>query len=309
MATAELEVYTFDPSIANEIDQDSVERNESEFPTLQWHRGDPKMKKLGGMDYQGGFFISEAQAPVDLTDFGWEKTTWEHGPDNETDGFYIRDLSLSLIRLRRRWELYDNGQRSMFAWSDYDAAKAIGRATGRAHWLVLIKGLEEAGPFCITLRGMAAVYFFNPRNSPRSAVGNFDNVILRAANDKVKKAGHKGLMPRRAFWLPVGAARDGAGAPHFIEVGSGADSSHMVVPVAMGLPEKPGDVDLAQYYVGPELVHRTQQIWQETAEWATAWDNIEPGTGEDGSKPAEDKAADEGVGEVVSEEYLNDLGM
>src|SRR5688500_16110885 len=79
MATATqqtIEEMVFDPSFVDGIDQETVERNEAEFPTIQWHRGDPKMKKMGGMDYQGGWFMSEAGAPTDMTDHGWEKTTW-----------------------------------------------------------------------------------------------------------------------------------------------------------------------------------------------------------------------------------------
>lgn len=298
----------FDPSVVDGIDQESVERNESEFPVVQWHRGEAKMKKLGGMDYLGGFFISETQAPTDMTRFGWEKVTWER-PNNDTDGFWARSLNLSVVRARQRWEVYNEQtkRRTMYAWSDYDEAAKAGRVSGRAHWLVLVKGMEEFGPLCITLRGMASLYFHNKRNNPKSAVGQFEATVIRAANDAVKKAGRSGLMPRRAFWLPVGASQNDAGDPVFIEVGSGSDTSQMVVPMALGLPEKAKDVDLSAYFVGPELLKKTSDIWQETEAWAKAWDEIEPGTDEDGGKADTAKAEQEA--EEETESHIEALGL
>lgn len=299
MATA----AEFDVSIVDGIDQESVERDQAEFPTIQWHRGNPTMKKLGGMDYQGGFFISEAAAPVDLEEHGWERTTWTHDDANETDGFYIRDLTFSVIRNRQRWEVYDesSGQRSMFAWSDYDTASAAGRASGRAHWLIVVKGLEEHGPFILTLRGMAGMYFYNRRNSPRSVVGAFDAVVIRAANDAIKKSGRRALMPRRAFWLTVGADRDDKSAPRFTEVGSGNAKSSMVMPVGLGIPEKPAQVTLGEWFVGKELLNRLNTLWDETVEWGAAWDNIEPGAVEGEAKTEEAAEEPEDNDAVVEE--------
>lgn len=316
MTTQNDAVMEFDPSIVDEIDQSSVERNEAEYPTIQWHRGDPKMKKYGGMDYQGGWFIAESQAPfiaesqapADLTAFGWQKVTWTHDNGDETDGYYIRELTISVIRDRQRWEVFENNTRSIFAWKDYDSAKAVGRASGRSHTLVLIKGMEALGPFVLTLRGLAGVYFFNRKNSPKSALGTFDSIVVRAGNDAVKRSGRKGLMPRRAFWLTVGASRNADGSPLFIEVGSGKDTSTMVVPQALGLPDKAEQVNVAEYFVGRDLLNQASQLWNEANDWAKAWDDIAPGSTDgareevtsEKSTPTENKTATEATDEEVA---------
>lgn len=310
-AVMEME-FDFDPSVVNDVDQGSVERTESEYPTIQWHRGEPKAKKYGGMDYQGGFFVAESQAPADLTEYGWEKVTWTHDSGDETEGYYRREVTVAVVRDRQRWEVFENNQRSIYAWNDYDTAKAAGRASGRSHTLVVIKGMEALGPFIITLRGMAGVYFYNRKNAPKCVLGMFDSVVMKAANDKVKNSGIKGrLMPRRAFWLTLGASRDDKGAPVFIEVGSGNDKSYMVVPQAIGLPEKAEQVNLKEYYVGPDMLAQLSQLWADATDWAKAWDNIKAGTVEGGgeddsnkgksSSPSAATATPEATDEAVKE--------
>lgn len=297
----------FDPGMVDEIDQDTVEKNEIQFPIVQWHRGDPKFRKAGGMDYQGGFFVSENVAPADLTAYGWEHTSWVHGDTDETEGYYIRELSLSLIRERKRWEVYEENRRSNYAWRDYDKAREAGlRATGRSHVLVLIKGLEEFGPFVLTLRGMAGVYFSGSRHI-KGVLTQFDSVIMKAANDAVRKAGKHGVMPRRAFWLNVGAARDAKGAPVFIEVGSGNDKSHMVIPMALGLPDKAEQVDLQQFFVGRELLAKTNDLYTENETWAKAWDEIVPGSSDQNQAEAEPVAANNVA--AVTESVAEELGL
>ena len=297
---------TFDPGLVDEIDQDTVEKNEIQFPIIQWHRGDPKFRKAGGMDYQGGFFVAENMAPADLTAYGWERTSWVHGDTDETEGYYIRDLTLALIRERKRWEVYDNNRRFNYAWKDYDKASVAGRATGRSHVLALIQGLEKFGPFVLTLRGMAGVHFSGSRHI-KGVLTQFDAVVVRAANDAVRKAGKHGIMPRRAFWLTVGAARDAKGAPVFIEVGTGSDKSHMVIPVALGLPDKAEQVDLSKFFVGRELLAKTTAIYTEAETWAAAWDTIVPGSsdqqGQETAEPAANNVA------AVTESVAEELGL
>lgn len=295
----------FDPTIANEIPEDTIERSEAQFPIVQWHRGDPKMKKLGGMDYQGGWFVPENMAPADLTAYGWERTTWTHGEENETEGFYAREITVSVIRERKRWEVYDGPRRLNYAWRDYDKAQKVGRPSGRTHYLVLIQGLEEFGPFVLTLKGMAGMYFSGSRHV-KGVLPQFDSVVIKAANDAVKRAGQRGVMPRRAFWLTVGAARDGkTNAPIFVEVGSGSDTSQIVPPQALGLPEKAEQVKLDEFFVGRDLLNRTTEIYREVEEWATAWDNIVAGS----TEGEVEEAADAKPAAAVTEDIAEELGL
>lgn len=293
----------FDVNAVETVDQSTVETNEIQFPLLQWHYGDPKARKYGGMDYQGGFFASESYAP-DLTEYGWEKTTWVHANGDETEGYYTRELELAVIRTRERWEVYTGNTRLNYAWSDFEKAKAEGRPSGRAHHLVVIKGLEELGPFVLTLKGVAGMYFTGT-GKVKGALTDFDRTVLRAANDKAKAAGKKGSFPRRAFWLPVGAQRDGKGQPVFTEFGRGNDSSHLVMPVALGLPEKAEEVDLNEYYVGSDNLARFSELYTEHEEWANAWDDIKPGSSDERAE----EAAAQTEAETLDEPTAEELGL
>lgn len=271
----------FSPDLVDAVDQSTVDRNEAAYPIIQWHRGAPNMKKVGGMDYQGGWFVGENMAPTDLTGYGWERTTWQHDEASETEGYYRRELTVAVIRDRKRWEVSSGGRRFNYAWKDYDEAQKAGRPTGRTHILVLIRGMEDLGPFVLTLKGMAGVYFTGTQRE-KGALTHFDATIVRAANDAVKKAGKRGMMPRRAFWLTVGAQRDEKGAPIFTKVGTGDNTSQMVAPVALGLPDKPDDAAMKAAFVGQELFARVSDLYREADEWAGAWENIAPGQSDDG---------------------------
>lgn len=294
----------FNVDAVETVDQETVEKDEAQFPLIQWHYGDPKLKKYGGMDYQGGFFASEAYAP-DLTPYGWEKTTWTHQDGSETEGYYIRDIQVALVRSRRRWEVSNGKERGNYAWNDWDKAKAAqGSASGRQHHLMVIKGLEELGPFVLTVKGVAGMYL-DGTSRIKGAISEFDKIVVRAANDMVKAKGSNKSFPRRAFWLTVGAARDGEGFPVFTEFGQGNDKSHLVMPVALGLPEKSSEVDLNEYYVGDELLKPFEEIYKEHDEWATAWNEIEPGSSEERAEENEAQAEVEELDEVK----LAELGM
>lgn len=268
----------FNPDAVANIDQDTVENDGPQYPVIQWNYGDLKSKKLGGMAYQGGFFISEEMAPGDLTEYGWERTGWVHDNGDETEGFYARDLELSVVNSRKRWEVSaGDGRRYNFAWTDYDKAKEQGNPAGRTHFLVIIKGMEALGPFVLTLKGSAGMHFEGTR-TVTGALTKFSRTVIAAANKLTKK----GRWPYRAFWLKVGADRTDDGAPSFTKVGSGDKTSNVVVPIALGLPDKPENVNLNDLYVGDETLTLVNEVYTDNAEWAAAWNNIEPGSSDTG---------------------------
>lgn len=275
----------FNPDAVANIDQDTVENDGPQYPVVQWNYGNLKSKKVGGMDYQGGFFISEEMAPGDLTAYGWEKSSWVHDSGDETEGFYARDLELSVINSRKRWEVQaGDGRRYNFAWTDYDKAKEMGNPSSRTHFLVLAKGMEDLGPLVVTLKGSAGMYFEGTR-TVAGALTKFSRTVIAAANKLTKK----GKWPYRAFWLKVGADRTDDGAPNFTKVGSGDKSSNVVIPVALDLPDKPEKVNLNDLYVGDETLALVNEVYTDNAEWAAAWNNIEPGSSDaDADKPEEE---------------------
>ena len=162
----------------------------------------------------------------------------------------------------------------------------------------MIKGLEDAGPFVLTLKGSAAMAFESYRDKD-AVLSRFANTVIRAANAAsdaaAKKAGNAGgkRWPYRAFWLPVGAARDEKGAPIYAEVGKGSNTTNVVLPVALGLPDKPEQVDLKRFYVGGDLLTRVNELYDASSDWRAAWENIKPGAVEgNGDAATPDAAAD-----------------
>jgi len=296
----------FDPTAVDSIDQSSVDAGGPQFPTIQWNYGDAKMKKAGGMDYQGGWFI-----PDDMVDgaaleaAGWQAASWLHQGGAEVTGYWRREIAVSVIAARKRWEVfgeYGSGGAQAFDWRSYEAAKAAGRPTSRLHVLCLVKGLEELGPFVLTLKGMGAMAFEGTL-SANGALTQFAATVLRAANmasDAAARAtGRPGgkRWPYRAFWLPVGADREGSGEPRFTEVGRGRDTSHVVLPVALGIPDKADAVNLAKFYIGNDLLGQVNELWAEAEEnWAHAWDSLEPGAQ---TGPSNDNGNDNDAGGAV----------
>jgi hypothetical protein len=250
------------------------------FPLLQWHTGDQKMKKAGGIDYTGGFFIKADVIPDELMlAGGWEKTTWTHDNGAEDIGWHRRQVGLAIIATRRRWEVYqESGNRPLvFPWKNYDQAKAAGRPSGRLQVLCLVKGLEKAGPMVLSLRGTSSLAFEGRGGDTSSAVGKFQATVIQAANLASQSKGRRNRWPLFAFWLPIGADRETDGTPRFTKVGQGNNTSSICLPVALGLPDKPADVKLNAFYVGNELLEECKRIWADAeTNWTHAWNELQP---------------------------------
>lgn len=257
---------------SNNVDQSTIENDGPKFPIVQWNFGKLTNKKLGGMDYHGGWFVGAEMIDLSTAE-GWTATSWTHNDGSESEGFYRREIEVSLVRTRKRWEVYKDGKRSSFAWKDYESAKNAGRASGRTHFLVIIKGLEDYGPFVLTLKGVSAMAFEGTRQQ-KGAMQQFSATVIKSANETLKKAKSTNKLPFRAFWLKVGGDRKPDGSPIFTEVGQGADKTNLCFPVAIGLPEKPEGVDLRAYFVGGEMLQKVNAIYEETADWAEAWNTI-----------------------------------
>lgn len=272
---------TFDAGAVDSIDPSMVNDAGPMFPLIQWHTGDNKMKKAGGIDYQGGFFVkADAIDDETMAAGGWEKTSWTHDNGTEQAGWWRRQAGLAIIAVRKRWEVFqDGGNRPLvFAWNKYDAAKAAGRPSGRLQVLCIVKGLEAVGPLVLTLRGMSAMAFEGRGGDTAAAVGKFQATVITAANLASQAKGQRGKRwPLFAFWLPVGADREADGSPKFTKVGTGNNTTSICVPVALGLPAKPADTNLNAYYVGAELLEECKRIWADAeTNWTHAWDNLTP---------------------------------
>lgn len=283
----------FNAQAVGTIDQDTIESEGSLYPAISYHSGDPAKKKVGGLEYEGGWFISEDGAPTDMTTYGWQKDSFVNRKGEEIPGYWTPEISVSVIRRRRRWVV--SGQ--PFAWNQYEQAKETGSPRGHQQYLVLLKGAEDLGPFVIGLKGHAGMSFEGSRMySSTGALACFNRTVIAAANAMTKPQ----KWPYRAFWLTVGSLKE-KGAPVFKEVGSGSDTSKITLPVPVGLPEKAAEVDLDQFYVGDDVLTQVNQIFTDVEGWANAWDSFTGATNGNGKAAAED--------EEVSEEDLAEAGL
>lgn len=252
------------------IDQDTVEQLGAKYPFIQWVHGSSKAKKLGGLDYHGGWFMQEGQVDEDvLRAAGWAPFTLSHKGGGETAGWASRDVTVSILLMRHCWAVQDGDQAQFFPWNEYDEAKAQGKPRGKTQVLVIVKGLEDVGPVVLTMRGSTGQAFSDAR---AGVLGEFNRKLIQPANLMAQKKGIKAKWAFRAFWLTVGPKRNADGSPAFDTVGSGSESSEVTLPAALGLTDKPGEAEIRAAYVGRELLELLNAIQAENAGWKEAWD-------------------------------------
>jgi len=258
------------------IDQDTVEEDLVGYPWIQWVHGSPQMKQLGGVPYTGGWFMPlDASGLDDEAEIeGWERGSLMHSNGDESEGFFARDITVALIRSRRAWQVYgDGGRTQLFPWNAYDEAKAVGRPSGKLQMLCVVRGLAEPRPVVLTVHGSVSQAFSVSRTGD-SVLNAFNRCVVTPANKLASKAGKAGRWPYRAFWLTVGPDRDKDGNPIFVTVGDESASSKVTLPIALGLSEKMAPKEIAQRFVGADLLDETTAYWRDAEEWASAWDEM-----------------------------------
>lgn len=268
------------------IDQETVEQIGPQYPYIQWVHGDPKAKKLGGLDYTGGWFMAEGQVPDDLLKAaGWAAFTLQHQSGGETAGFARRDVTVSILQQRHCWMVQDGDRSQFFAWDKYDEAKAIGAPRGKTQVLVVVKGLEDVGPIVLTMRGSVGQAF--SEGGRAGVLGAFNNCVIKPANLMAAQRKIKARWAFRAFWLTVGPRREANGDPKFDTVGQGNASSQVTLPTALGLKDKPADADIRAAYVGRELLEQINEVHGQTLDWKAAWNEMAAGSPVSAEVPAE----------------------
>lgn len=279
----------FNRDAVQNIDQDTVETDGSQFPAISFHNGDLAQKKGGGVAYEGGWFISEDGAPADMTAYGWKKDSFVNRNGEEITGYWSPSISVSVICGRKRWLV--NGQ--PYAWDQYETAKTGGNPRGHQQYLVLLKGAEDLGLFVLGLKGHAGMCFGGSRQySSTGVLSCFNRTVIAAANAQTKPA----KWPWRAFWLTAGAAKDAKNQPVFVEVGSAGASSKIVLPVPVGLPEKAAEVELDNFYIGDDVLAQVSRLFEENQSWAQAWASFtgqQNGAAKNGKPAVEPEATEE----------------
>ena len=101
---------------AQDVDQSTVDLEGPQYPFAQWVHGKKALKPAGGVIYTGGWFLNDSQGieADDLPD--WTAGELEHQQGDATAGFFIRDLTVAVIRSRRCWRVRDGDQTRLYAW-------------------------------------------------------------------------------------------------------------------------------------------------------------------------------------------------
>jgi hypothetical protein len=288
---------------AQDVDQSTVDLEGPQYPYIQWVHGKKALKPAGGVIYTGGWFLNDAQGieADDLPD--WTPGELEHQQGDATAGFFIRDLTVAVIRSRRCWRVRDGDQTRLYAWDEYErAVKAIpagGGLSGRLQVLVAVRGLEELGPLVLTMGGSVS-RAFAPGKSGNSVMNVFLRSVITPANTLNRKRGVKNAFPYRAFWVAVGPDREPDGTPKFTTVGEGSAQSTVTLPIAVNLRDRRDAEDLGlggkltaqelgQLFVGRDNLALFSTWYIEAEEWANAW------TAEalSGQRQAQDEAEEE----------------
>jgi hypothetical protein len=224
---------------------------------------------------------------------GWEKSEMTHrGDGSTTEGYAIRDLTVAVIRMRRRWVSGGVG----YPWDQYDQAKAAGKTTGHLQVLCVVKGWEtpehELVPIVLTMKGTVCRAFQGSQKAP-GVLSAFSRLVVSEANKLAAARGSKSKFPYRAFWLTTGPQRNADGSPIFTTVGTPPDTSSVTLPTVLGLKAKPEPGDLSKLFVGADLLKRFSELYVEAETWATLWDKpqeaAEPVVNGDASETREDE--------------------
>lgn len=314
-----------DLDVLEGLDESSVEVFDAQYKTIQYVNGDPKNKKYKDMRAYGGFFWP-AKTAFDkdiMLAAGWVEETLVHTGNDETAGYYKRDLQIIPIILREAWSIkggdgeniglfgFDNsGRYENFAayrkakWDAFARAKEIGSPNIRLQVLCLLVGLEEEGPVALTLGGNVARSFYDERVTD-TVLGDLHKSVMQSANqlreDKIREraktaqneaekraitAALAKKYPMRAFKFVVGPARDEKGETRYITVGKPPSTSDITPPMAIGLPQR-GDVfNLADWFVGASTFALVNEIFDDVKRtWAVAWDALVPAEGAVEAKP------------------------
>lgn len=290
-------IYTFDDSEVETVDQSAIEKQQIGFPNLGFHRGDvsktPMNPKAGdpGISWRGGFYITKEDASnLKSGDFSdWTEDGFVTDDGKQIPVFYKPQIEFVQVERRRRWDVKEQKKTiCSFPWHDSRKAKAQYpnppyRLSGHMQALLIIKGLESCGAFCLGASGFTQIAWFGESDEYRDigVLSRFSSTILAAANAYTRSKTAPGVKAKEwdvyKFWQVAGASTDEAGKPKFYVAGKGDLKKSVIVPVSVGLPAKADQVTLemlGRYQVKgdvsnmvTELRDRLKSIgWKE--EWA-----------------------------------------
>jgi hypothetical protein len=253
----------------DQVDQSTLDVGAPTYPYIQWVNGKPDRMELGGVKYTGGWFCPEDQMQTDTPDPDWTHGVLTHANGDSTDGWFAKTVTCAIIRWRQAWQVMINGASRRYPWRDYDIAQAAGHPMGKLQVLVMFPGDEP--PTVLTLSGTAA-RSFAPSRQGVSVMNDLYRYVITPANKLARSKGKLAAFPWRAFWVTVGAQTDPKGKPLFATVGKGTATSQVTPPAALGLHDKMEPAEVAKCFVGAENLKAYNEVYADSAAWASAWD-------------------------------------
>jgi hypothetical protein len=241
------------------VDSSAVEAFGPAYPVAQWLHGDPKLASAGGVAHTGGIILpvkyldEGAAAPT-----GWTRTSVAFSSGKTETVLAAQKPRLAVIRTRFRWFVVYNGVTTFYPRSGYVADSGM---RGHVQALCGLPGFEF--PVVVTFKGKASQEF---ERLLREFSQKVQDAAYRAAREKQGGNGHAsaGRFPRFAFYLRL------APGPH-VKVGQKGQES-IITPPVLDLPAAITSEYLAKIYVGRERLQDYQQVFHDTADWASAWD-------------------------------------
>ena len=273
------------------------------YPVVQWQNGAPALAALkdaiNDINYRGGFFFDD-ETPIEIP--GFESSEKVMASGDPISGFGSTSIKGQIIRTRRCWEVDADNMTERFASSDYDLAKEHGKPRQRVNVLFLPEGADDC--VILTMRGMVASFFMSAQRGKEGPLRQVGTKLCNAATQlrRRKNAGRRVAPTPLAFFsvtlgagLVEGTGKKKGDAPNFVEVGS--DKKNLVTPVVW--LDKPSEEELSaanlratlnRFYAGSERFEKAQQLWEESVEWAEAWDpeniRVRRRSGSDAAVPA-----------------------
>jgi hypothetical protein len=245
------------------------------------------------------------------------------GKGNEINGWSAAVIRIQRVHERRRWVTRDLGP---MTWADGFDYK--GKKRPHLHVLVLITGLEEYGPFVLTMKGSAEMKWFGAgmfkgegveEEIRATFIASANRIVAQARKAAGKKKSKKGYhymafsVPVGVKWVTTGKGKTEKTAPEFVEVGLGDDTTMVIVPNVV--PDEEAELSnqmdaeqLAPFMAAKDAYYKAIEVFEDFKEWKAAWDDIEAV-----KQSAEDDAHEEEADSVGMEETdaveLDDLDL
>ena len=239
-------VFTGDLDLLNQ--QDNQSENRLPFPAAYafWRNGAPNMKEVGGVDYFGGFAITEKELPeLGIQAMPAQFKRSEYDDEGTLKVSYTsRTLTIAPITQRR-------------IWKDKQKNKYGTPAKGRspiAQWLCLLKYDKDASnviPAVLHFEGWQVTYFQDALKAWQKSI---DAHLKEITPQKL------GLY---AFWLTVGTHGNERLTK---EVGEG-DNTKKINFVSQVVSDKWDAAMLQARFIGKDNLKRSAELKTKAAQW------------------------------------------